>query len=137
MVPGEAGTAATRHSWIRSIKKCRSLSSTQHGVLQKAAEAKREKYQDLLATLLQYKLAEWEVLLFPLPVGVRVPAMEAMEALHIPDTKHVSLMQQAALALARALQVHMLHISGCQHKNSSAPAAIRLAYKRREYAKEV
>jgi hypothetical protein len=55
-----------------------------------------------------------------------------LEALHIPAAKHTSILQQTALASARAF--HLLHV--CRHKNKKTQASASLQSKRREFAKE-
>ena len=112
-------------------------SDTQPRALETAATAKADKYHVLMSALRQYTRNGWSVEFYPLPVGVRGSLLykhwiPMLEALHIPATKHVSILQQTALASARAF--HSLHV--CRHKNKKTPASASLQSKRREYAKE-
>jgi hypothetical protein len=90
-----------------------------------------------MSSLLQYAKAGWRVEFYPLPVGVRGSLLfkhwiPMLEALHILTGKHTSILQQTALASAKAF--HLLHV--CRHKNRKTQATARLQNKRREYTKE-
>ncbi len=81
--------------------------------------------------------AGWSIEFYPLPVGVLVLLpfkhwVLMLEALHIQTGKHMSLLQQTALASAKAF--HLLHV--CRHKNRKSPAMASLQNKRREHTKE-